>query len=321
MAARIVGPQAPRGHRVSKTPVIIDTDPGIDDAVALAVAVTAPELDVRLVTTVGGNVSLAHTTDNALKLLEFLGAQVPVAAGAERPLLAEPLDAAAVHGESGLEGWDFPAPGRALLSEKTAVEAMRDVLLAAEEPVTLVCLAPLTNVALLLKVFPQVAEKIGRIVLMGGTAGRGNKGVLSEFNVACDPEAAAIVFQSGLPIAMAGLDVGQAATLRREDCEAIRDQNETGRMLYSLFEHYRGGSLASGLRMYDAHALAYLLEPGMYDAREAHVAIELAGSMTRGCSLVDLRGYLGRPNNATVCLGVDAARFRAWLVGALARCR
>ncbi len=306
---------------MSRTPVIIDTDPGIDDAVAIAVALNAPQLDVRLITTVGGNVSLAHTTDNTLKLVEFLGASVPVAAGAEGALVAPSQDAASVHGQSGMDGWDFPSPDPSRLSEKCAVEAMHDVLLAAQEPVTLVCLAPLTNLALLLKVFPQVREKIARVVLMGGTASRGNKGVLSEFNFACDPEAAAIVFQSGLAIAMAGLDVGWAAMLRPEDSLRIREQNETGQMLYALFEHYRGGSLAGGLKMYDAHALAYLLEPDMYETRQAHVAIELDGSMTKGCSLVDLRGYLGRPNNATVCLDVDADRFREWLVFALARCR
>lgn len=306
---------------MKRKPIIIDTDPGIDDAVAIAVALNSFELDVRLITTVGGNVSLEHTTDNALKLVDFFERDVPVAAGAQGPLIAEFVDASDIHGASGMEGYEFPEPDGSKLLGKTAVEAMRDVILASEESVTLVSLAPMTNIALLLKVFPAVKEKIERIVLMGGTCGRGNKGVLSEFNVASDPEAAAIVFSSGVPIAMAGLDVGWAAMLRPEDSERIRDLNETGKMFYSMFGHYRGGSLKTGLKMYDAHAMAYLLDPGMYETQDVYVGIELAGSMTKGCTLVDLRGRLHKPANATVCIGIDAERFRTWLIDSIARCR
>lgn len=306
---------------MSSRPIIIDTDPGIDDAVAIAVALNSSELDVRLITTVGGNVSVEHTTDNALKLVDFFKKDVPVAAGAAGPLIAEFVDASDIHGASGMEGYEFPEPDGSKLLPQTAVEAMRDTLMASEDPVTLVSLAPMTNVALLLKVFPQVREKIERIVLMGGTCGRGNKGVLSEFNVASDPEAAAIVFSSGVPIAMAGLDVGWGAMLRPEDSERIRDLNETGKMFYSMFGHYRGGSLKTGLKMYDAHAMAYLLDPDMYETADVYVGIELDGSMTKGCTLVDLRGYLHKPANATVCTGIDAERFRTWFIDSIARCR
>lgn len=306
---------------MSSRPIIIDTDPGIDDAVAIAVALNSPELDVRLITTVGGNVSVEHTTDNALKLVDFFEKDVPVAAGAAGPLIAEFVDASDIHGASGMEGYEFPEPDGSKLLPQTAVEAMRDTLMASEDPVTLVSLAPMTNVALLLKVFPQVREKIERIVLMGGTCGRGNKGVLSEFNVASDPEAAAIVFSSGVPIAMAGLDVGWGAMLRPEDSERIRDLNETGKMFYSMFGHYRGGSLKTGLKMYDAHAMAYLLDPDMYETADVYVGIELDGSMTKGCTLVDLRGYLHKPANATVCTGIGAERFRTWFIDSIARCR
>ena len=302
---------------MSSRPIIIDTDPGIDDAVAIAVALNSPEL----ITTVGGNVSVEHTTDNALKLVDFFEKDVPVAAGAAGPLIAEFVDASDIHGASGMEGYEFPEPDGSKLLPQTAVEAMRDTLMASEDSVTLVSLAPMTNVALLLKVFPQVREKIECIVLMGGTCGRGNKGVLSEFNMASDPEAAAIVFSSGVPIAMAGLDVGWGAMLRPEDSERIRDLNETGKMFYSMFGHYRGGSLKTGLKMYDAHAMAYLLDPDMYETADVYVGIELDGSMTKGCTLVDLRGYLHKPANATVCTGIDAERFRTWLIDSIARCR
>lgn len=306
---------------MSKRPVIIDTDPGIDDAVAIAIALFAEELDVRLITTVGGNVGIEHTTDNALKLVSFFNKHVPVARGAAEPLVRELVDASSVHGASGMEGWEFGDPDHTLLLKKNAVDAMRDALLSSEELVTIVALAPLTNVALTLKAYPEVKSHIERIVLMGGTAGRGNKGVLSEFNVATDPEAAAVVFSSGVPITMAGLDVGWAAMLRPEDSEKIRDESPAGEMFYALFSHYRGGSLRTGLKMYDAHAMAVLLCPEMYELVDTYVGVELAGSMTAGCTLVDLKGYLGKPANATVCVGIDADRFRSWMVERLARCK
>ena len=233
---------------MSRKPVIIDTDPGIDDAVAIAIALFAEELDVRLITTVGGNVGIEHTTDNALKLVTFFKKHVPVAAGAAEPLVRELVDASNVHGASGMEGWEFDEPDRSLLLEKNAVDAMRDALLASEEPVTIIALAPLTNVALTLKAYPEVKSHIERIVLMGG-------------------------------------------------------------------------SLRTGLKMYDAHAMAVLLCPEMYELVDTYVGIELAGSMTAGCTLVDLKGYLGKPANATVCMGIDADRFRSWMVERLAQCK
>lgn len=194
---------------MSRKPVIIDTDPGIDDAVALAIALFAEELDVRLITTVGGNVGIEHTTDNALKLVSFFGKHVPVAQGASEPLVRELVDASNVHGASGMEGWEFDEPDRSLLLEKNAVDAMRDALLSSEEPVTIVALAPLTNVALTLKAYPEVKSHIERIVLMGGTAARGNKGVLSEFNVATDPETAACAcVATRTPLPSTGLSCG-----------------------------------------------------------------------------------------------------------------
>lgn len=186
-----------------RRPIIIDTDPGIDDALAIAIALFSEELDVRLITTVAGNVSLEHVTNNALKLLNFWGKDVPVAKGAAHPLIEPFIDASNVHGVSGMEGYDFPEPKEELLLQEHAVNAMRRVILESREPVTLVPIAPMTNIAQLLTMYPEVKENIREIVIMGGSAGRGNKGVMSEFNVATDPEAAKIVFASGLPIVMA----------------------------------------------------------------------------------------------------------------------
>lgn len=304
-----------------KRPIIIDTDPGIDDAVAIAIALFSEELDVRLITTVAGNVGLDKVTENALRLLTFFGRYVPVAAGADAPLIAEYVDASNVHGASGMEGFDFEEPNRANLLSENAVEAMHRTIMGSDEPTTLVTIAPLTNVALLFKVYPEVKSHIDQIVMMGGSASRGNKGVMSEFNVATDPEAAKIVFASGVAIAMEGLDVGWKALVMPDDLAKLETMNETGRMVHALFGHYRSGSMKTGLKVYDGCAMAYLLDPGMYETVETHVDVELAGSMTAGETIVDLKGCLHRPNNATVCMDIDQERFRSWFLDRISRCK
>ena len=305
---------------MNKRPIIIDTDPGIDDALAIAIALFSEELDVRLITTVAGNVSLDKVTYNALRLLKLFKKEVPVAKGADAPLILPLLDASNVHGLSGMEGFDFEEPDDHLLLKENAVDAMRRVILESEEPITLVPIAPLTNVALLLKTYPEVKANIREIVLMGGTAARGNKGVLSEFNVATDPEAAKIVFDCGLPLVMAGLDVGWKALVLPEDSAKMPQLGEVGRMAYCLFQKYRGGSMKTGLKMYDSCAIAYLLKPEMYEMVETTVDVELHGTMTAGCTLVDLKGYLGKPHNAKVCMDIDQEMFRTWFLECIGRC-
>ena len=240
---------------MNKRPIIIDTDPGIDDAVAIAIALFSEELDVRLITTVAGNVSVDKVTYNTLRILKFFKKEVPVARGVAEPLILPLLDASNVHGKSGMEGFDFEEPDDHLLLPEHAVNAMYRVIMESKEPITLVPIAPLTNIALLLKLYPEVKGNIREIVLMGGSAGRGNKGVMSEFNIATDPEAAKIVFDSGLPLVMAGLDVGWKALVLREDSAKLPQLGEVGRMAYCLFQKYRGGSMKTGLKMYDRPGL------------------------------------------------------------------
>ncbi len=307
-------------EKAMKRPVIIDTDPGIDDALAIAIALYSGELDVRLITTVAGNVSLDNVTKNALKLLHFLEKDVPVARGADKPLIEPLVDASNVHGASGMEGFDFPEPKEELLLKENAVNAMRRVIMESEEPVTLVPIAPMTNIALLLTMYPEVKENIREIVIMGGSAGRGNKGVMSEFNVATDPEAAKIVFQSGLPIVMAGLDVGWNALVYPEDSEKMRTKGKSGEMAYCLFKRYRGGSFHTGLKMYDSCAIAYLLCPELFTVEETYVDVELNGAMTRGCTVVDLKNYLKQPPNAKVCMSIDGEKFRKWFLECIDKC-
>lgn len=301
-------------------PIIIDTDPGIDDAVAIALAVFSSELDVRLITTVAGNVGLDKTTFNALRLLTYFEQSIPVAQGASEPLLEPFVDASDIHGKTGMEGFDFPDADRSLLLDESAINAMRRVLMESDEKVTIVPIGPLTNIALLLKTYPEVKDRIDRIVMMGGSTARGNRGVMSEFNVATDPEAAAIVFKSGLPIVMAGLDVGLKALVLPEDSAQLPAMGKVGIMTHDLFKKYRGGSFATGLKMYDPCAVACLLAPELFQFSQTFVDVELNQGLTRGCTVVDLKGYLNRPANASVAVDVDGQAFRSWFLESMSRC-
>lgn len=305
---------------MKKRPIIIDTDPGIDDALAIAIALFSEELDVKLITTVAGNVGLDKVTYNALRLLKYFNREdVPVAMGAAGPFIRAYEDASEIHGKSGMEGFTFAEPTTKPLAEH-AVNAMRRTIMESEEPVTLVPIAPLTNIALLFKMYPEVKKHINEIVLMGGSASRGNKGVMSEYNIGVDPEAAYMVFHSGVKLTMVGLDVGLKALVLPEDSERIKEMNKTGEMAYCLFKKYRGGSFQTGLKMYDSTAIAYLLKPEMFQTATTYIDVELAGSMTAGCTVVDLKDYLGKENNATICLDIDANAFRNWFVSAIRKC-
>ncbi len=305
---------------MKRRPIIIDTDPGIDDALAIAIALFSEELDVKLITTVAGNVSLDKVTYNALRLLKFFKKDVPVAKGCSQPLITPFIDASDIHGVSGMEGYDFEEPDDRLLLKGHAVNEMNRVIQSSDEKITLVAIAPMTNIALLLKLYPEVKEKIQEIVFMGGSASRGNKGVMSEFNMATDPEAAKIVLSSGIPLVMAGLDVGWKALVYPDDSEKMKNMNKTGEMAYALFKKYRGGSMKTGLKMYDSCAMAYLLCPEMYQVVETYLDIELNGSMTAGCTIVDLKGYLKQPANAKVCMDLNENMFREWFLNAINKC-
>jgi len=301
-------------------PIIIDTDPGIDDAVALAIALYSEKLDVRLITTVAGNVGLDKVTFNAMRLLKFFNKNVPVALGADRPLIKDPIDASDIHGSTGMDGFEFEEPSEELVLKENAVNAMYRVIMDSKEPMTIVPIGPLTNIALLLKMYPEVKNNIAEIVFMGGSASRGNAGVMSEFNIFADPEAAKIVFQSELPIVMVGLDVGLKALVYPEDSAQLKDMNKTGNMIYQLFQKYRGGSMKTGLKMYDSTAIAYLLQPEMFQVVDTFLDVELHGTMTTGCTIVDLKGYLGKPHNAKVCIDIDPHMFKQWFMDSLKKC-
>ncbi|HCT2123589.1 TPA: ribonucleoside hydrolase RihC [Citrobacter koseri] len=300
-----------------RLPIILDIDPGIDDAAAIAAALFAPQLDLQLMTTVAGNVSVEKTTRNALQLLHFWNMDIPLAQGAATPLLRPLRDAAYVHGESGMEGYDFVAHDCQPLA-KPAFIAIRDALMSAPEPVTLVAIGPLTNIALLLTHYPECAFNIRRLVIMGGSAGRGNFTPNAEFNIAVDPEAASRVFQSGIEIVMCGLDVTNQALLAPDYLAKLPELNRTGKMLHALFSHYRSGSMNTGLRMHDLCAIAWLVRPDLFTVKPCFVAVETQGEYTAGTTVVDIEGRLGKSPNVQVALEIDVAGFQQWVADVLA---
>ncbi|MBA1352568.1 ribonucleoside hydrolase RihC [Staphylococcus cohnii] len=301
-----------------KQPIIIDTDPGIDDAAAISFAINHPEFDLKMISTVNGNVGIEKTTANALKLKRFFNSDIPVHRGASQPLLSDIVDASDVHGESGMEGYTFPEINESDLDSTHAVEAMRDVLVKSETPITLIPIGPLTNIALLLMTYPEVKTFIKEIVLMGGSATRGNVTPLAEFNIYCDPEAAQIVFNSGLPLTMVGLDVARSSSLTHDTINELSLINETGKMLHQLFKHYRGDDFEKGINVYDAYTLLYLLHPEHFDVQEADVQIETDGKLTKGASVVDFKSQFP---NTTVIMSVQANTFKQMFIDALKYCK
>jgi inosine-uridine nucleoside N-ribohydrolase len=287
--------------------ILIDCDPGHDDAIALLLALASPELELLGVTTVAGNQTLEKTTANAIRVLDFVGRDdVQVAAGADRPLVRDPFVAAYVHGETGLDGPDLPPPQR----EPLALHAV-DFLAEQVSGATLVAVGPLTNVALLLARYPEARPE--RIVLMGGSIGLGNVTPAAEFNIWADPEAAARVFESGLELTMVGLDVTHPALLLDADAEHLRASGRTGQMvaeLYDFFHRFHRDTYGfGGSPIHDAVALAYMFRPELIETKRCHVAIECGSELTRGRTVVDLWRRTGEEPNAHVGVGIDGRAF------------
>jgi pyrimidine-specific ribonucleoside hydrolase len=304
--------------------VILDCDPGHDDALAILLACASPALDVLGVTTVAGNAGVANTTRNALRVLTLLErTDIPVAAGADRPLVRDPLIQVSFHGESGLDGADLPEPGFAALPE-AAVELTAALVRASAAPVTLVATGPLTNVALFLRAFPSLHGRIGAISLMGGSLGPGNTTASAEFNIWQDPEAAAIVFGSGIPILMSGLDVTHQALVLPADVERLEALGtRTGRLFADLMRffaiHHRDRYGWPGPPIHDAVAVGMLVAPWLIDRRRMRVDIETGDGLTRGRTVADEEGIAGRPPNVEVGVTLRREAFLDLVVDAVAR--
>ncbi|MCS3831985.1 pyrimidine-specific ribonucleoside hydrolase [Aeromonas veronii] len=301
-------------------PIILDCDPGHDDAIALILALASPELKVLAVTTSAGNQTPDKTLNNALRILTLLGRDdIPVAAGAPKPLARELIIADNVHGESGLDGPKLPDPAFAPQA-MTGIELMARCLRESAEPVTLVPTGPLTNIALLLAAHPELKSKIARIVLMGGAAGAGNWTPAAEFNIYVDPEAADMVFKSGIPITMCGLDVTHEAQVMDEDIERMRAitnpvaQCVAGLLDFFMIYHRDPKWGFAGAPLHDPCTIAWLLNPALFYGVECRVDIETRGEHTVGMTVVDRYGLTGKPANALVLLGLDRPGFIDLLV-------
>jgi inosine-uridine nucleoside N-ribohydrolase len=297
---------------VTPIPILLDCDPGHDDALALLLALASPEVELLGVTTVAGNQTVEKTTANALRVLALAGREeVPVAVGADRPLVRERFVAAYVHGETGLDGTELPVPSARPLEEHAV-----DFLAARVDGVTLVATAPLTNVALLLARYPEARPE--RIVLMGGAIAEGNVTPAAEFNVWADPEAAKRVFASGIDVTMVGLDVTHRALVTTDHKERLREAGRVGRAAAELLDFYdrfhREVYGFDGSPIHDAVALAYAFRPDLLETRDRNVEIECESELCRGRTVVDLWRRTGREPNAHVAVGIDAEGFLELLV-------
>jgi inosine-uridine nucleoside N-ribohydrolase len=303
------------------TPILLDCDPGHDDAIALLLALASPEVELLGVTTVSGNQTLEKTTANAIRVLEFVGREdVPVAAGADRPLVRERSVAANVHGESGLDGPTLPPPQKKPL-EQPAVEFLAEQIGASPAPVTLIPTGPLTNVALLLARYPEAGARLERIVLMGGSIAEGNVTPAAEFNIWADPEAASRVFTSGLDVTMIGLDVTHKALMRPEHAERLRAAGRTGTMVAELYDFFsmfhREVYGMDAAPIHDAVAVAHVARPGLVETAERHVAVDCESQLCRGRTVVDLWRRTDNEPNAHVGVDIDADAFLDLLVSRL----
>lgn len=302
-----------------RIPVILDGDPGHDDAIAWTLANASPLLEIKAVTSVCGNQTIEKTTYNAGRVMALIGLDVPLAMGRVKPLVADARVAPSVHGESGLDGPVLPEPARKPVAQD-ACALMAEVLEANAEPVTIVSTGPLTNVASLLLLYPHLKPRIRGIYLMGGGIAFGNWTPAAEFNILVDPEAADVVFTSGLPITMAGLDVTEQALVFPEDFQRIRAVgNPVAKVVadwLDFFYDFHRKIGYSGAPVHDAVAVAALIKPEIFTMRELYVAIETTGDYCRGATVGDSMGIWGKPANARVILGLNRAAFVDLLVEA-----
>jgi purine nucleosidase len=307
--------------------IIIDTDPGQDDAVAILLALASPEdLDVVAITAVAGNVPLALTTVNSLKMVELAGRpDVPVYSGSVKPMVRELITAEYVHGATGIDGADLPDPTTPL-AEGHAVDAIIDIVMGAEPgTITLCPLGPLTNVGMALTRQPQIAERLAEIVLMGGGFFEGgNTTATAEFNIYVDPHAADIVFRSGVPITVMSLDVTHRALMEPRHLERFAAiDTPVGRAVHGMLEFYERYDVEKygmvGGPLHDPCVIAHLIRPDLFSGRHVPVAVETSSELTMGMTVVDWWGMTTAQPNATWMRQVDADGFYDLLVERIAR--
>lgn len=304
-----------------KIPVILDGDPGHDDAIAWTLAHASGRFDIRAVTSCCGNQTIEKTTYNAQRICTLIGLNVPIARGCPHPLVTDPMNAPSVHGESGLDGPALPEPAFPI-SERNAVELMAKILRESDEPVTIIATGPETNVATLLLSHPELKSKIKQISVMGGGINFGNWTPAAEFNILVDPEAAKVVFTSGIPILMAGLDVTEKALILPQDFTRIRAiGGEVCRIVSEWLEFFYKFHRTLGYEgapMHDPCAVMALIHPELFTMRPMYVEIETNGEYCKGATVGDQLGTTGHAPNATCIMDVDRAAFADTLVEMMA---
>ena len=293
---------------MKRIPVILDGDPGHDDAIAWVFAKALPEFDIRAVLSVAGNQTIEKTTYNARRICALLGIDVPFARGASRPLLAQPVTAGNWHGESGLDGPKMPEPAREM-EKAPYVDVMAKAIEECEDPMTIIATGPLTNVATFLTTRPDLKTRIAMISIMGGGLTHGNWIPGAEFNIFEDPEAADIVFRSGIPLQMCGLDVTEKAIIKPEDFPRIRGVgNQVAEIVTQWLEFFYKHPMAigySGAPVHDPCAVLSLVRPEMFEIHEYSVQIELEGEFTRGATVADMREGSDAVPNARCVMAIN----------------
>lgn len=293
-------------------PIIYDGDPGHDDAIAMLLAHASEKIDVLAVTTCCGNQTIEKTTYNAQRVCTLIGLDVPIGMGQSHPLFSKPITAPNIHGQSGLDGPKLPEP-KVALSPLRAVELMAKTLRECERPVTIVSTGPLTNTAALLLTHPELKNKIECISLMGGGIELGNWTPAAEFNILVDPEAADIVFSSGIPIIMAGLDVTEKALIYEEDFDRIRSiggnlARTVAEWLDYFYQFHRSIGYP-GAPLHDPCAVAYLIAPELFETEDLYVVIDKDGEFTRGATVGDRNRVRAAVPNAKCLMNIDRQGF------------
>lgn len=306
-------------------PIILDCDPGHDDAVALLLAHGSPEVELLAVTVVAGNQTLEKVTRNALAVAEVAGVTgVPVAAGADRPLVRERDHAPSIHGDSGMDGPVLPEPVTAL-DPRHAVDVIVETVMSREPgTVTLVPTGPLTNIALAVRREPRLVDRVRQVVLMGGACATGNWSPVAEFNIRSDPEAARIVLRAGWDVVMVGLDLTHQAlatpdVVRRIAAVGTAPARFVGELLDFFTTSYRATMGFPAPPVHDPCAVAYVIDPTVMTVRRAPLDVELTGELTTGMTVADLRGPAPEGCRTAVALELDRERFWDLVVDALER--
>lgn len=315
------------------TKMILDCDPGHDDAIAILLALGSPQIDLLGITTIGGNHSLEKVTYNARAVCELAGRpELPVHAGCMRPLVREAIDAAYIHGQTGLDGVDLPEPSRPLPGQHAVTWIIETVMSHEPGTITVVATGPLTNIAMAARMEPRIVGRLKEIVLMGGAYGVGNATPVAEFNILCDPEAAHIVFNENWPLTMIGLDVTHQALCTPEvqrvisaACSGTPGLADAVSGLMDFFRStYQDQEAFPDPPTHDPCAVAYVIDPSLIPTRRCPVDVELRGGLTYGMTVADLRALSASPRDSgdsctsQVGVGLETGRFWALVASALA---